>query len=77
MADASREDNLHDARKLALLMETLNSFPAPTVAKVQGAVMGGGVGLVSCCDIVIASERPSLRSPKSSWAWPRQPSAPT
>ncbi len=56
MADASREDNLHDARKLALLMETLNSFPAPTVAKVQGAVMGGGVGLVSCCDIVIASE---------------------
>ncbi|MBB5390901.1 MULTISPECIES: enoyl-CoA hydratase-related protein [unclassified Herbaspirillum] len=56
MADASREDNLRDARNLALLMETLNSFPAPTVAKVQGAVMGGGVGLVSCCDIVIASE---------------------
>lgn len=56
MADASREDNLRDARKLALLMETLNSFPAPTVAKVQGAVMGGGVGLVSCCDIVVASE---------------------
>lgn len=56
MADASREDNLRDARKLALLMETLNSFPAPVVAKVQGAVMGGGVGLVSCCDIAIASE---------------------
>lgn len=56
MADASREDNLNDARKLALLMETLNSFPAPTVAKVQGAVMGGGVGLVSCCDIAIASD---------------------
>ena len=56
MADASREDNLRDARNLALLMETLNSFPAPTVAKVQGAVMGGGVGLVSCCDIAIASE---------------------
>ncbi|MBO9536110.1 enoyl-CoA hydratase-related protein [Herbaspirillum sp.] len=56
MADASREDNLRDARNLALLMETLNSFPAPTVAKVQGAVMGGGVGLVSCCDIVVASE---------------------
>ena len=56
MADASRDDNLRDARKLALLMETLNSFPAPTVAKVQGAVMGGGVGLVSCCDIVVASD---------------------
>lgn len=56
MADATREDNLRDARNLALLMETLNSFPAPTIAKVQGAVMGGGVGLVSCCDIAIASE---------------------
>ncbi|MBP0596660.1 enoyl-CoA hydratase/isomerase family protein [Herbaspirillum sp. LeCh32-8] len=56
MGDASRDDNLRDARNLALLMETLNSFPAPTVAKVQGAVMGGGVGLVSCCDIAIVSE---------------------
>ncbi|MET3432281.1 methylglutaconyl-CoA hydratase [Herbaspirillum seropedicae] len=56
MADASREDNLRDARQLALLMETLNRFPAPTLAKVQGAVMGGGVGLVSCCDIVVASD---------------------
>ncbi|MFL9924909.1 enoyl-CoA hydratase-related protein [Herbaspirillum lusitanum] len=56
MADASREDNLRDARNLALLMETLNSFPAPTVARVQGAVMGGGVGLVACCDIAIASD---------------------
>ncbi|MFJ3057661.1 enoyl-CoA hydratase-related protein [Herbaspirillum sp. NPDC087042] len=56
MADASREDNLRDARQLAKLMETLNGFSAPTVAKVQGAVMGGGVGLVSCCDIAVASE---------------------
>lgn len=56
MADATREDNLRDARQLAQLMQDLNGFPAPTVAKVQGAVMGGGVGLVSCCDIAIAAE---------------------
>ncbi|MCA1322923.1 enoyl-CoA hydratase-related protein [Herbaspirillum sp. alder98] len=56
MADAAREDNLNDARQLAQLMANLNDFPAPTVARVQGAAMGGGVGLVACCDIVIAAE---------------------
>ena len=57
MAEASHEDNLLDARQLSVLMESLNNFPAPTVAKIQGAVMGGGVGLVACCDIAIASEQ--------------------
>ena len=56
MADASREDNLRDAHQLAALMESLNNFPFPTIAKVQGTVMGGGVGLVACCDIAIAAE---------------------
>jgi methylglutaconyl-CoA hydratase len=56
MADASREDNLNDARQLSCLMEVLNNFPLPTIAKIQGTVMGGGVGLVACCDIAIASE---------------------
>lgn len=56
MADASREDNLADARQLAQLMANLNDFPMPTVARVQGAAMGGGVGLVACCDIVVAAE---------------------
>lgn len=56
MADASRADNLRDAQQLSLLMETLDRFPAPTVAKVQGAAMGGGVGLISCCDIALAAD---------------------
>lgn len=56
MADASRADNLQDAQQLAALMEALNNFPCPTVARVQGTVMGGGVGLVACCDIAIASD---------------------
>jgi methylglutaconyl-CoA hydratase len=56
MADATREDNLKDAHQLAALMENLNNFPCPTVARIQGTVMGGGVGLVACCDVAIASD---------------------
>jgi methylglutaconyl-CoA hydratase len=56
MADASRDDNLQDAHQLSTLMETLDRFPAPTVAKVQGAAMGGGVGLVACCDIALVAD---------------------
>lgn len=56
MADAGRDDNLRDALQLSRLMETLNTFPAPTVARIQGAAMGGGVGLIACCDIALAAE---------------------
>ncbi|MBB3213322.1 methylglutaconyl-CoA hydratase [Herbaspirillum sp. Sphag1AN] len=56
MADASYGDNVRDALQLSALMESLNNFPAPTIAKIQGTVMGGGVGLVACCDIAIASD---------------------
>ena len=37
------------------LMQTLNELPKPTVARVNGAALGGGTGLVACCDIVVAS----------------------
>lgn len=57
MADYSREENLVDARALAELMQTLDSLPKPTIALVQGAAYGGGVGLVACCDIAIATAR--------------------
>jgi methylglutaconyl-CoA hydratase len=50
-------ENLADARALAELMQTLNELPKPTVARVNGAALGGGTGLVACCDIVVASER--------------------
>ncbi len=48
-------ENLADARALAKLMTTLNELPKPTVARVNGAALGGGTGLVACCDIVVAS----------------------
>ncbi len=56
MAKYSREENLRDAMALAGLMRTLDGVKKPTVARVQGAAFGGGVGLVACCDIAIASK---------------------
>ena len=47
-------ENLADANQLAQLMELLNSFPKPTLALVNGAAFGGAVGLIACCDSVIA-----------------------
>jgi methylglutaconyl-CoA hydratase len=49
-------ENLRDANALAALMQALNELPQPTVARVNGAALGGGTGLVACCDIVVASE---------------------
>jgi len=56
-AEYSFEENLADAEGLAGLLRTLNELPKPTVALVQGAAYGGGVGLVAACDIVAATER--------------------
>ena len=60
MADYSEAQNLEDARALAGLMSTLDRLAKPTVALVQGAAFGGGVGLVACCDIAIGSETSSF-----------------
>ena len=56
MASASQEENRIDSLALARLMRTLDELPKPTIARVQGAAFGGGVGLVACCDIAIAAE---------------------
>ncbi|WP_257387185.1 enoyl-CoA hydratase-related protein [Tahibacter caeni] len=53
MAQASEADNLADSLKLAALMRTLNYLGKPTIARVNGAAYGGGVGLVACCDVAI------------------------
>ncbi len=55
MARFSEAENLRDAMALAELMRTLRGLSKPTVARVQGAAIGGGVGLVACCDIAVAS----------------------
>jgi len=56
MAAASEEDNRADAVRLARLMRTLNFLSKPTIARVNGAAYGGGVGLVACCDFAIAAD---------------------
>ncbi|ALO34362.1 gamma-carboxygeranoyl-CoA hydratase [Colwellia sp. MT41] len=60
MAGYSYEDNLKDATKLAQMLKALNFMPQATIAKIQGAAFGGAVGLASCCDIVIASNKASF-----------------
>ncbi len=56
MAAASQDENLRDAEQLAGVMRRLNIFPRPTIALVQGAAYGGGVGLGAACDVAVASE---------------------
>ena len=56
LVDASQEENERDAMQLATLMRTLNYLPVPTIARINGAAFGGGLGLIAACDITIADE---------------------
>jgi methylglutaconyl-CoA hydratase len=60
MADHEYEDNIRDANALARMLHLLNYLPFPTIARVQGAAMGGGAGLVCCCDIAVANSKASF-----------------
>ena len=57
MAGYGREENLTDAGALGAMVRALNDLSKPTLALVQGAAYGGGVGLVAACDIAIATPR--------------------
>lgn len=56
IAAQSAEENEQDAAALAALMQVLDGLRKPTLAMLQGAAYGGGVGLVACCDIAIAAD---------------------
>jgi len=56
MINYSYEQNLDDSLKLAELFYLMYSLPKPIIARVNGAAIGGGTGLVAVCDIAIASE---------------------
>ena len=54
MADYTREENLADAAQLAFMLRTIYECPKPTVARVQGDVYAGGMGLVAACDVAVS-----------------------
>jgi methylglutaconyl-CoA hydratase len=53
--ELSYEENITDARRMRMMLETIDSCPAPVLARVQGHALGGGCGLVACSDIVVAT----------------------
>jgi methylglutaconyl-CoA hydratase len=56
-ATYTQEQNADDARAMLGLFDAINSFAGVVIGRVHGAALGGGVGLVACCDIVVATER--------------------
>ena len=56
-ADNGIDDNLDDARTLARMLRALAEMRKPTIARVQGAALGGGMGLAAACDITVASTK--------------------
>jgi methylglutaconyl-CoA hydratase len=52
-AHYSYEENLADAADISALFESINALPVPTFALVQGSAFGGGIGLISCCDMSV------------------------
>ncbi len=61
----NKDDNLRDAQTLADLLYLLYEFPKPTLALAHGAVLGGGLGIVSVCDIAIAARGASFGFPEA------------
>ena len=54
-ATASEQENLEDARRFARMLRMLSTLSKPTIARVQGAALGGGTGLAAACDMAVAS----------------------
>lgn len=52
----SHDENVRDARAMAMMFEALDHLPIPLIGRVHGAALGGGAGLAAVCDIVVAAE---------------------
>jgi methylglutaconyl-CoA hydratase len=57
---ATLDWNLQDARRFAGMLARIADCPKPTLARIQGAALGGGVGLACACDIVVAADNASF-----------------
>jgi methylglutaconyl-CoA hydratase len=54
--ELSRDENIADAERLAAMYDAVNTLPKPLIGRINGAAIGGGAGLVACCDIAVAVE---------------------
>jgi methylglutaconyl-CoA hydratase len=55
---ATRSERIAEATKLALMLKALNELPKPLIGRVQGQAFGGGMGMMSVCDVTIAATGP-------------------
>ena len=53
----SREENIRDASEMARMFLALDTMPVPLIGRIHGAALGGGAGLASVCDIVVAEDK--------------------
>ena len=56
MADYSHAENLADAGQLAEMLRVIYECPKPTIARIQGDVYAGGMGLVAACDMAVSAD---------------------
>jgi methylglutaconyl-CoA hydratase len=57
---ATRAERIAEATKLALMLKALNELPKPLIGRVQGQAFGGGMGMMSVCDVTIAATGPKF-----------------
>jgi methylglutaconyl-CoA hydratase len=67
VAGFTMEENVEFSMRTAGAMQALNIFPRPTLALVHGACYGGGVGMVACCDMAIATKTASFALTEVRW----------
>ncbi|MFZ8934031.1 MAG: enoyl-CoA hydratase-related protein [Bacteriovoracaceae bacterium] len=60
MKNYSFDENVADSGRMNEMFHAINTFSKPTIARVNGAALGGGAGLISCCDFVIAQEKAKI-----------------
>jgi methylglutaconyl-CoA hydratase len=54
--DLGVEENVVDAERMWDMFAAIDTTPQPVIARIHGAALGGGMGLASCCDVVVASD---------------------
>jgi len=56
MADYTYDQNMEDANRLATMLQAVYECPKPVIARIQGDVYAGGMGLVAACDIAVSAD---------------------